>query len=317
MSGSTARAVTVIGAGIVGLTAALTLADRGARVRIVAAEITAPDSAVAAALWAVPFVEQSERVREWAYRTLARLRGEASVADGIREQECRVVGTTPARPDPWTRGFTPPLRAAHAFELPAGYPHGTVSSIPLIDTGRYLPALRARCADRGITMEEAHVPDLADAAPRGELRVVAAGGGSGPLAGDAQLTALRSQIVRTTNPGLARTTIVRDGAAAPLTIVPRFTDVVIVGATVPGWDSRVDAGTTAELLERARAIEPALADSDVISTAVGHRPMRELVRVELDRTPAAPVIHCYGHGGAGVALSWGTAASVADLAEAV
>ena len=60
------RAVSVIGAGVVGLSCALVLAERGP-VRVVARETGARTaSAAAASLWAVSFVERSERVRDWA-----------------------------------------------------------------------------------------------------------------------------------------------------------------------------------------------------------------------------------------------------------
>jgi len=48
---------------------------------------------------------------------------------------------------------------------------------------------------------------------------------------------------------------------------------------------------------------------------VGLRPHRSAgVRVERDSD--LPVIHNYGHGGAGVSLSWGCAEEAADLAMA-
>jgi D-amino-acid oxidase len=40
--------------------------------------------------------------------------------------------------------------------------------------------------------------------------------------------------------------------------------------------------------------------------------------VRLEREPlraGPPVVHCYGHGGAGVTLSWGCAAEVRELVE--
>jgi D-amino-acid oxidase len=312
----TDRRVVVVGAGIVGLTTALALAERGARVRVVAEAIDAPDSSVAAALWALPHVEQSERVREWAYETLARLRREADPADGVREQECRVVGIASATQDPWTRGFTPAIRPARADELPDGCGAGTVSSIPLVDTSRYLPALRARCARRGIPVVREHVTDLAAVAGADEIVVVAAGAASATLLGDTEAGVLGSQVVRLGNPGLTRTTIVRDGPLAPLTIVPRFDDVVVVGGASSATDRVPDAEVAADLLARARRVEPALADAAVLSHAVGHRPVRP--RIRLQREPGAPgtVFSCYGHGGAGIALSWGTAGAVADLVAA-
>ena len=48
--------------------------------------------------------------------------------------------------------------------------------------------------------------------------------------------------------------------------------------------------------------------------AVGHRaglrPARPVVRLETVRSPGSTVVHCYGHGGAGITLSWGCADDV-------
>jgi D-amino-acid oxidase len=54
---------------------------------------------------------------------------------------------------------------------------------------------------------------------------------------------------------------------------------------------------------------PALAGARVLKHRVGLRPARPSVRVERD----GDVVHCYGHGGAGVTLSWGTADEVSEL----
>jgi glycine/D-amino acid oxidase-like deaminating enzyme len=53
----------------------------------------------------------------------------------------------------------------------------------------------------------------------------------------------------------------------------------------------------------------------VIRTTVGLRPHREAgFRLESTRLDEKTVIHNYGHGGAGMSLSWGTAAMAAELA---
>jgi D-amino-acid oxidase len=51
---------------------------------------------------------------------------------------------------------------------------------------------------------------------------------------------------------------------------------------------------------------------------VGLRPARPSVRLEEERLAhgagqVSRVVHCYGHGGAGVTLSWGCADEVASL----
>jgi len=70
--------------------------------------------------------------------------------------------------------------------------------------------------------------------------------------------------------------------------------------------------TTAAILERCCALEPGLAGARVLSVGVGLRPGRPTVRLESERRGAKTVVHDYGHGGAGVTLSWGCAAEVCE-----
>ena len=62
-------------------------------------------------------------------------------------------------------------------------------------------------------------------------------------------------------------------------------------------------------MRRASALVPALADARVLRHKVGLRPSRPEVRLER----VGRVVHCYGHGAAGVTLAWGCAREVAEL----
>jgi D-amino-acid oxidase len=53
----------------------------------------------------------------------------------------------------------------------------------------------------------------------------------------------------------------------------------------------------------------------VLEHRAGLRPWRPEVRLEMETVGGAAVIHNYGHGGAGVTLSWGCADRVVELAE--
>lgn len=80
------------------------------------------------------------------------------------------------------------------------------------------------------------------------------------------------------------------------------------------WDLAPDPATEAALLAKGVAMEPRLAGCRVLGRAVGLRPARSEVRLEAERVEGSLVVHNYGHGGAGVTLSWGCAEEAARLA---
>jgi D-amino-acid oxidase len=93
-------------------------------------------------------------------------------------------------------------------------------------------------------------------------------------------------------------------------VVPRGTDVVCGGTAVEGDEStRPDPAEAERILRRCRSLVPELANAQVLGHAVGVRPARPAVRLER----VGDVVHCYGHGGAGVTLAWGCAVEVAAL----
>jgi len=54
-----------------------------------------------------------------------------------------------------------------------------------------------------------------------------------------------------------------------------------------------------------------LRDAEVVAERVGLRPYRPSVRLEAEALPGGGVLwHNYGHGGAGVTLSWGCAREI-------
>jgi D-amino-acid oxidase len=124
---------------------------------------------------------------------------------------------------------------------------------------------------------------------------------------------VRGQVVRVANPGLTDWVLDDDNPAGLTYVVPR--DHVVLGGTeeANSWDATPHADVEAEIIARATALVPALAGQPIRSRAVGLRPARSTVRLELIPGHARPVIACYGHGGSGFTLSWGSAQAVAAL----
>jgi D-amino-acid oxidase len=267
-------------------------------------------SAVAAALWypyrAYPF----ERVTAWAaasYRELGRLSGdERTGVRMLRGTELHRSATV----DPWWVGAVPAL--TRVSTMPAPYVDGWTFEAPVVEMPVYLPWLAATVEELGGTVTRMALSALPDG-DGAEVVVDASGLGARLLASDSSVLPVRGQVVLVEQFGLDRWWL--DGAT-PLYVVPRSEHVVLGGTDGEGeWDRRPDPDVAKQIMERAADLVPEVAGARVVGHRVGLRPARPTVRLEAERRGTTTWVHCYGHGGAGVTLSWGCADEVAGLVD--
>jgi D-amino-acid oxidase len=320
--------VLVVGAGVSGLTTGICLAEAGRRVGIRA--WLAPGqttSAVAGALWGAHMVGLDDRVGRWGSDTLARLRELVQPATGVRLVTGREVTTEPDsgagdRPP----GGGPPghrqaaldgFRRCTAGELPPGYLAGWRYTAPVVAMPVYLGYLQDRFARAGGQLETGHqFGSLGEvisstAAP---VMVNCTGTGAAGLVPDPAVVPVRGQVVVVANPGVDEFFV---GQGAELTYLFPHADTVVLGGTAErGNPSREpDPATAQRILRDCTAIEPRLRGAQIIAHKVGLRPVRPTVRLEAEELAGGRrLVHNYGHGGAGVSLSWGCAAEAASLA---
>jgi D-amino-acid oxidase len=305
--------VTVVGAGVSGLTTAVRLAEAGHEVTVVARDRPlATTSAVAAAMWFPYRVLPYDRVLAWSresYGTFAALAGQAPEA-GVRLR----WGTELLRHPPseaWWAEAVPDL--ALTRDVPPGYQAGWRFRAPVIDMPRYLPWLAARATAAGVTLVEGSVmvTDLTDLGP---VVVDCAGLGARDLVPDPTVTPVRGQVVLVDQVGVDEW-VTEDLDEHTLTyVIPRQDDVVVGGTADEGeWDLTPDPATAEAILARATTLVPALAGAPIRAHKVGLRPTRPAVRLEPEHRGPQTVVHNYGHGGAGVTLSWPCADEVVSL----
>jgi D-amino-acid oxidase len=269
-------------------------------------------SAVAAALWFPYRAAPADAVLRWAAGSLLVFTGlAADAATGVLLRAGTVVHRTPEA-DLWWAPGVEGVRPAAADELPPGVPAGTRCTLPVVDMGRYLPWLAKTCRAAGVEIVPGRVERLTELP--GDVVVLAAGLRSGELVGDPSGGPVQGQVVRLANPGLRDWLLDEDHPDGLTYVVPRGDDVVCGGTAVEGatgtWP---DPAAEVAILERARALVPALREAPVLSRRVGLRPGRPTVRLDRSEAGGRPLICCYGHGGAGVTLSWGCAAEVVGL----
>jgi D-amino-acid oxidase len=307
----------VIGCGVSGLSCAIRLAEAGWRVEIWARELPPhTTSNVAAALWYPFAVGPAERVAQWArasydvFSELARdPRSGVMVPSGIEFFPEPVAAPEMLR---GLRGFRP----ASPGELRGAARQGYVFDAPVIETPIYLEHLVQRFRSLGGGIAQRACAAFGEAFDVAPLVVNCAGLGARELADDASVHPIRGQVVRVERGAIERFSIDDHDPRGITYVIPRSRDCVLGGSSRPGSeDLTVDLAEAEAIRERCIALEPGLATSAVLSHAVGLRPGRPTVRLDAERVaPGKLLVHDYGHGGAGVTLSWGCAAEVLELA---
>ncbi|MGK5680799.1 glycine oxidase ThiO [Actinoplanes sp. URMC 104] len=273
--------VAIVGGGIIGLSVALRLVQRGADVTVldggdegawqVAAGMLAPggeseheDPALirlmerSAELWPGFAAELGVEVGYDDTGTLSL----ATTADDVAERR-RV----------WARQQLPLLRPSELRALePALSPRVRAGVFAprerQVDPRRVVGALRERLSDRIVPKR---VESLSDVDAR--TVVVAAGCGTAALTG-LPVRPVKGQVLRLRGePGLLRHVLDAAVDGREVYVVPRADGEVVVGATQEERTDRlVTAGGVADLLRAAIDLVPGLAELELAETTVGHRP---------------------------------------------
>lgn len=309
----------VLGGGISGLTCALALLRAGHEVTLWAARLPPhTTSNVAAAFWFPYAAHPRARVVAWArdsHRAFTELA--ENPATGVRKVEAIDLDRSPRPGSPWWADAVTAVRRARPEELPDGFVDGHVFEAPIIDTRTYLPWLLDQVVAAGGRVQTRRVRSLARVP--GDVIVNCTGLGAAALVGDDSLYPIRGQLVHVRDPGIDRVLLDESSEEGIAYVVPRGDDCVLGGTAQDGDDDlRARPKDAAIVRERCVRLDPRLADATRLADVVGLRPGRASVRLETEVIRGRTLVHDYGHGGAGVTLSWGCATEVvARVAAAV
>ncbi|MER7965019.1 FAD-dependent oxidoreductase [Streptomyces ardesiacus] len=315
LDGELTGEVVVVGGGVIGLTTAVVLAERGRRVRLWTREpVERTTSVVAGGLWWPYRIEPVALAQAWALRSLDVYEELAARPEetGVRMSEGVLGETTPDEVGAWASARLPGLRAATAGEY-AGV--GLWARLPLVDMSAHLPWLRRRLVAAGGTVEDRGVSDLAEAdAP---VVVNCTGLGARDLVPDPSVRPVRGQLVVVENPGIHDWLVSADAGSGETTYFLPQPGRLLLGGTAEedAWSTEPDPAVAEAIVRRCAALRPEIAGARVLAHRVGLRPARDAVRLERAVLPdGRRLVHNYGHGGAGVTVAWGCAEEAARLA---
>lgn len=343
--------VTVLGAGVIGLTIAYQLSSRSdLAVKVVSKcfpDAPAHDytSQYAGANWRSVCANTDIAMMQYEKDTLLYLRDFADKHPDL-VRKCKAVDYfDPREPDvhdarivrktdigdgelPWFAAICPEFRVLDTAELSAGAAFAVEFGTVTINAPAYVRWLQDACRDRGVSFEQRAVSSLADAQPvsKGGVLVNATGLAARELVPDAAVYATRGQTVLVRNSTGLRNTLSRVGQDYLSYLIPRpggatgdEEGLIIGGCQQPhNEDYAVDQRLAADMLQWAREKYPGVFPPEhafeVLKHNVGMRPSRRGgVRVEIDSDRR--IVHSYGIGGWGYQSSWGIALRACALVD--
>ncbi len=323
--------IAVVGAGVVGLTTAITLAERGFRVTMYSSPVLSSyiASRVAPAIFTpYPGREVTPRFQHWMTESLRRLQACATAHaefSGVFSAPLREYFYSPRVEHPWIDH----LLETKAIAAPKGI-EGVVGDRWHIDTLLNINWLETTATSLGVLHVHQHISDLYEP-PECSAIVNCTGLGARKLVKDPQLVPMRGVVVHIPNDIGLEYSLHDDAPQGRVAYIFRFRNHLVLGGTFEPEreDLKIEAEVLPGILHRCRELlkvdahplAEELSLAKATQTLVALRPTRigtetfEDIRLELDRSFRVPVIHNYGHGRQGVSMSWGTARDAADLVE--
>ncbi len=315
---SAQRKIAVVGQGVMGLTCALKLREWGHDVTIYSREeFSETTSMSAGAYWWPHKAYPQERVAKWSRETFEAYAALSADGDsGVRFQKHRRFCLDPDD-SAYALDLVDEWKAIDGAAYGIPCPEAYEVMLPVIDVPTFMPYLKARLDGLGVVfrVEEVAAPDLLF--PDFDLVVNCSGVGAFHFVNDGRVFPIRGQVVSVSPiAGFDYSIRVYQKEEAFTLILPRKNDIILGGTTQAGrWDREASPEDTELIVERCKQFLPELGDCTLLGTAVGLRPGRKQVRLELELTgKGRPVIHNYGHGGGGYTVALGCANEVRALA---
>lgn len=335
--------VVIVGAGVIGLSTALHLLERfpaGAfnlNIHVVSEKFSPNTTSNKAGALMVqgcapnagPEVtidpETDMRMQNWTKATMQRLHSIYRSEENAQVQICVEQGyffLDAHLPDPWYKDEVFGFHHVEVDSAEASLMHVPSNCVDVWSFGTYvmeptlyLNWLMDKIRGRGATFEQRKISSL-DELSSYDIIINCTGLGSRDLLDDSLVHPVCGQVVLAKAPWIKHW-LAFSGWNSIGYVVPRTTNVVLGGTAIAdNWSETPDIETAESILKNCQQHFPSLCGAKVVGGWVGLRPFRDPIRLESCEGPAGSLlVHCYGHGGQGVLLSWGCAVDIGDIVQ--
>jgi hypothetical protein len=337
----------VVGAGVIGLSTALHLLERfpGELDLTVVAEKFSPNvtSDRAGAFMLPPCSYGSaqglgkvkkvsprnpqldERMKVWSKATLQHFHAIYGSEENFEAELCLEQGYVllgSPEPDPWYKKDVFGFRHVKLDSIEASLIHIPSScvdiwafSVYVLKPTTYMHWLKTKVKEGGVKFEEKKISNFAELSSY-DIIINCTGLGSRDLVDDKLLYPVRGQLVQVAAPWLKHWLAFSSGDTM-VGIYPQARHVILGGTAEAGnWSEKSDPQTAQEIVQKCQQYCPGLRKAEVVDSWVGLRPLRDPIRLDSCEGPAGSLlVHCYGHGGEGFALSWGCAVNIGNIVQ--
>lgn len=311
------KSATILGGGVSGLTTAIYLAEKGYEVTIITKELAQNTvSGVAAAIWFPYEARPVDKVNCWSKSSYFKFLELSKIKDSrVSFIPFTIVELEGEQPF-WLSSLPEDVVIKEEAKKFGGKNSIAYTMLfPLIETPIYLRYLQKKFSDLGGKIIQKTISDLSELDMKQPI-INCLGLGAKDLFGDDELYPIQGQVLKLApSPSVHGLSIEfpLDEYLDELVYIIPHQDCMVVGGSAKAHNSSTspDDNLTQRILNRATSLVPNLKSLELIQTVVGLRPGRSSVRLEQD--PNLPIIHNYGHGGAGYTVSWGCAENVYEI----
>ncbi|XP_055344901.1 D-aspartate oxidase-like [Paramacrobiotus metropolitanus] len=219
------------------------------------------------------------------------------------------------------RDLVPNFRQLSGAELDRhGGPwrYGSFHSTLIVEPSLYLRYLTKQFLEKGGTLDNLSLLHLSGLSEHDyDVVVNCSGLGARALVEDETVIPVRGQLVRVDAPWVKEFYM----AESSTYIYPNRETIVLGGTRQPeDWETAVRPEETVAIKKHCCAVVPSLQDAHIVEEWAGLRPWRPSIRLENDSLPlesdrSLEVVHNYGHGGNGISLAWGCAVHATRLVQ--